>query len=326
MPHRKASKEVAQPWTPSEEQMALWPEISGNEINGLGEPEQRRPTPIYWHDPSATPHGPLQRWMGARSASNTELLGLVLENAGLQDQPQAPVEPTAAAARTPEQWSEALRDVARGAGAELVGIVDMDPQWVFEGYAVAHAKVVMIGVAMDYDPLNTAPEPEASAEVMKQYNRGLRVALEVADWLRSQGEEAEGHSGPQAGPINLIPAALAAGFGELGKHGSIINDELGARFRLACVLTSVPARVDAPRQFGADGFCENCRLCTAACPVDAIHDEKQLVRGVEKWYVDFDRCLPFFNEHQGCAACLPICPWSRPGVAPRLAQKLGRRL
>ena len=22
---------------------------------------------------------------------------------------------------------------------------------------------------------------------------------------------------------------------------------------------------------------------------------------VEKWYVDFDKCLPFFNEHHGCA-------------------------
>ena len=306
--------------------MALWPAISGNEINGLGAAERRRPTPIYWHEPSATPHGHLQQWMGARAVGNSDLLQLVLENASLQDRAEAPVRGAPDATRTPEQWSDAIREVALAEGAELVGIVDVDSEWVFDGYTVSHAQAVMIGVAMDYDALRTAPEPEASVEVMRQYNRGLRVALALAEWLRSEGVEAEGHSGPQAGPINLVPAALAAGFGELGKHGSIINDRLGARFRLACVLTSVPATVDAPRAFGADEFCKNCRLCTAACPVDAIHEEKQLVRGVRKWYVDFDRCLPFFNEHQGCAACLPACPWSRPGVAPGLARKLARRL
>ena len=43
------------------------------------------------------------------------------------------------------------------------------------------------------------------------------------------------------------------------------------------------------------------------------------------WYVDFDRCLPFFNEHQGCAICIAVCPWSRPGIGMNLAQKLMKR-
>ena len=41
--------------------------------------------------------------------------------------------------------------------------------------------------------------------------------------------------------------------------------------------------------------------------------------------MDFDRCLPFFNEHHGCALCLAVCPWSRAGVAARLSDKLARR-
>ena len=58
----------------------------------------------------------------------------------------------------------------------------------------------------------------------------------------------------------------------------------------------------------------------------AIASDKQLVRGDVKWYVDFDKCLPFFNEHQGCAVCIAVCPWSRPGVGLNLANKLERRL
>ena len=64
---------------------------------------------------------------------------------------------------------------------------------------------------------------------------------------------------------------------------------------------------------------------TVACPPEALFDTKQTVRGVEKWYVDFDRCLPFFNQTNGCAICIAVCPWSRPGVGPNLAGKLARR-
>jgi epoxyqueuosine reductase QueG len=53
--------------------------------------------------------------------------------------------------------------------------------------------------------------------------------------------------------------------------------------------------------------------------------EKQMVRGVRKWYVDFDKCLPYFNDHFGCGICLMVCPWSRPGIARNLVEKLARR-
>ncbi|MBC7842982.1 MAG: (Fe-S)-binding protein, partial [Gemmatimonadaceae bacterium] len=51
-----------EPWTPSAEQMALWPSESGNTINGVGEGAHRQPSPVYWHAPDATPHGKLQLW------------------------------------------------------------------------------------------------------------------------------------------------------------------------------------------------------------------------------------------------------------------------
>ena len=41
---------------PDPEQLALMPDVSGNDINGLGETEPRRPTRIYWRNPAAIPH------------------------------------------------------------------------------------------------------------------------------------------------------------------------------------------------------------------------------------------------------------------------------
>lgn len=54
-------------WTSSAEQMALWPSISGNTINGVGEERIRQLSPIYRHAPDATPHGPLQVWFMKRT-------------------------------------------------------------------------------------------------------------------------------------------------------------------------------------------------------------------------------------------------------------------
>jgi epoxyqueuosine reductase QueG len=128
-----------------------------------------------------------------------------------------------------------------------------------------------------------------------------------------------------AGSFLLIPAAIEAGLGELGKHGSMIHRTLGANFRLACVLTNAKLAVDSPRNFGADDFCLHCRICADACPPQAIVHQKQLVRGKTRWYVDFDKCLPYFNEYYSCAICIALCPFSRPGVGDNLVRKLAER-
>ncbi|NWG45644.1 MAG: 4Fe-4S dicluster domain-containing protein [Alphaproteobacteria bacterium] len=312
------------PWTPDPAQRALWPGVSGNTINGLGETEPRRPSPLYWHDPAKLAHGPLQNWMAARSAGIAEMRAEGEAMRALRKRPLAPLAPVPVE-RNPEAWAGAIRAFALAHEADVVGVARMDPAWVFEGYEVNRRTIIMIGVAMAHDRLALAPAEPAGIEVLRQYHRGNRAARALADWLRGQGHDAEPHGGPMAGAISLLPAAIAAGLGELGKHGSLINRTLGSRFRLACVLTDLSVALGGPDDFGSDGFCASCRVCERACPPGAIGPEKQMVRGERKWYVDFDACVPYFNEHHGCAICVAVCPWSRPGVADRLVQKLARR-
>jgi ferredoxin len=50
------------------------------------------------------------------------------------------------------------------------------------------------------------------------------------------------------------------------------------------------------------------------------------VRGVERWYVDFDKCIPFFAEAASCGICIAECPWTRPTVRPKLLATMARRL
>jgi hypothetical protein len=47
---------------------------------------------------------------------------------------------------------------------------------------------------------------------------------------------------------------------------------------------------------------------------------------VRKWYVDFDKCVPYFVKTLGCAICIEVCPWSEPGRGAGLSERmLGRR-
>jgi epoxyqueuosine reductase len=191
---------------------------------------------------------------------------------------------------------------------------------VYEGFESTLPNLIVIGNAMDHARLSKVPssadDPEGQLEVCDQYNRGARVVNWLAHWIRAQGYQAKPHAGPWVGSLNLLPAAIASGFGELGKHGSLINREYGSSFRLAAVETDLPLLHDMPDEFGADDFCAGCQVCANECPPDAISREKVLVRGTLKWAVDFDRCIAYFNETFGCGICLAVCPWSTPGGRP----------
>ncbi|MFO0988491.1 MAG: reductive dehalogenase domain-containing protein [Alphaproteobacteria bacterium] len=309
-------------WQPPPEITALFPETSGNAVNGLGERAPRPPRYVMWTRPDRIAHGRVQQHVNDSYESHPRLTG-----AFSGPERRAKPAPVAPERRddTPENWTRRVKEFARAHEADLVGVARIDPLWVFEG-AKAHGPfVVVLGVAMEHAKLAKAPAVDSPEEVARQYNRGTRAAKALADFIRGQGYEAEGHGGPGAGPLQLVPAAIAAGLGQLGKHGSVINRQLGSSFRLAGVLTDLPLAPDSFDDIGAEEFCASCQVCANACPPAAIGDAKQWVRGAEKWYVDFDKCMPYFASTWGCGICIAACPWSKPGTAPRLAEKMLKR-
>ncbi|MCC7414264.1 MAG: 4Fe-4S dicluster domain-containing protein [Gammaproteobacteria bacterium] len=322
-------KRIDADYRPGSEQLALFPAVSGNTINGLGERRRRRPSALYWHDPDTIAHGRLQKYFYANAArmetGRTETSQMAERRGPAELDPVAPVREQ----DNPAGWSVRVKEAALAHEADLVGIAAMREDWVFEGHQVAEPWIVVIGVGMDQRELAKGPpRPEdlsSANEVSRQYNRAARASKALANWIRNRGWNAVAHTGPMAGHLTVIPAAIAAGFGQLGKHGSMINDTWGASLRLASVTTDLPLVADAPVDIGVDDFCLRCRVCSDRCPPQAIYADKQLVRGEYKWYVDFDKCLPYFNDTLGCGICIAECPWSLPGVAPRLAAKLERR-
>lgn len=329
---RKAKKTTwTTPWEMSDEQRALIPEVSGNDINGLGEGQVRRPSVVYWPNDRAfdtIAHGDLIRYF--YDQPNAPEVVAVRRD----EKKRAPKELNPVAAHkiedSAENWARKAKEFALTHEADVVGIARLNPEWFFEGVQPTPVPwVIVMGAAMRYDMMKSAPptpdNPDSALEVALLYNQVDRMAGALANWIRAQGYFAEHQGGPYSGAMTLIPPALESGIGELGKHGSVINRTHGSLLRLSAVRTDMPLVPTKADDFGADDFCTNCHVCADACPPDAISHDKQVVRGAQKWYVDFDKCVPFFNDHQGCALCLAVCPWSRPGVADTLVAKMARR-
>jgi epoxyqueuosine reductase len=300
--------------------------VSGNPINGLGETAQRRPSPFFWHPPTLHPFGDLQ--VAARSRMS-KCPGYDTAFAAARNHPELAAVAGTRKEASPEEFTRAMNEFALSHEADDVGITPMDPLYVFEGYTIEEPTVIMLAVGHNYERLKQVPSDETNgeglADVGDQYARGTRSSFALANWIRAQGYTAKAFPGPSADALLLIPAAVASGLGELGKHGSMISRKFGAGVRLAGVTTDMPLVTTSANPFGADEFCKNCQVCTRACPPGAISEQKQMVRGVERWFVDFDKCIPAFTDLAGCAICIAECPWTRPNVRPKLLATMARR-
>ncbi len=315
-------------FTPSRMYQWLRPRISGNEINGVGETEKRRPTPVYHYVWVKHPWRRWQNWFYFRVSFPPGYIrqftrALFLRYAPLKQIARSKSSLSNAA------LTEGLKDYLLGQGAGDIAITRMRPEWIIEGMTVKEPIVVTMAVPMDHDIMMKIAEKgrdmTGGIHVIQKYNDGTALARLGSNWLRENGHHARGYCGPASGQFTSVPAAIAGGLGELGKHGSIINRKFGSNFRIAYILTDAELLTTEAESFGADDFCTNCKVCSKYCPPNAITHEKQMVRGTSKWYVDFDKCVSYFNEAYGCGICLPVCPWSRPGVAPGLVQKMLRR-
>ena len=158
-------------FTPSAEQRARFPVISGNAVNGLGETDARRLAPIYWHNPATTPHGRLQAWYQSQPREpghdRARAYELMMAPLPAVEGPEAP---------PPGDWTAAVKEEALSAGAGQVGIARLNPDWVFEGKDVPFEWLIVILAPMVYERLALAPSHEAAEEVLNKYAGGPEMA------------------------------------------------------------------------------------------------------------------------------------------------------
>lgn len=300
---------------------------SGNAINGHGDATARRATPVFHSTGRGRGRLPLA-WEALDTFFNLMASpGCMWQVVRTIWQRRHYAGPTAAqrlSVDDPEAMAKRVKDEALRLGAGLAGVSEIDDDALYEGYpAPPFRYAISLGIPMKREDMLHVPQARAALEVMRTYRRAGRIAIDLAAYIRSLGWTAQAYADGE--DVLQIPMALKAGLGQLGKHGSMISKEFGSNFRLAAVMTDLPMAVDAPVDIGVDDLCLNCQRCTRDCPPDAILDAKQMVRGVQKWYVDFDKCVPYFSMTEGCGICIEVCPWSEPGRGPALSEKMLQR-
>lgn len=223
--------------------------------------------------------------------------------------------PVAAAQRAFASPADAAREVKARAlefGADIVGICEIGPEDVYAGRTVTERYAIAVGQRMRWREFQTVPSRESAIECMRIYHSLGETVVALAAWLRSQGWACRVEHPIGDSDLLHIPIGLKAGFGELGRHGSIIHPRLGPLFRMGSVITSLEMATDSPIDAGIAAFCDNCRACRIYCPAKAIPDERSPEAGADhlgndRYVVDTGRCFPYFARNNYCSICLPVC-------------------
>ena len=242
-----------------------------------------------------------------------------------------------------------IKRMARHLGAADVRIGPLNPAWVYshrgtppffdgyqpnaphfsgvpEGYRdqkwgdpidVPHRYAISMAFAQDRDLMRTGGTPSSDFEVGRVYALSALVAAQLASYIRALGWPARAHHLRNYGVL-VVPVAVDAGLGELGRCGFLLHPWLGANLRLACVTTDLPLALDPPVDLGARDFCSKCLKCAVNCPAGAISKgEPVVVRGVRKWQIDPVKCLLYWSYRgSACTICQTVCPWSKPPTLP----------
>ncbi len=229
----------------------------------------------------------------------------------------------------PEKATRIVKEWTRHLGADLVGICRVDPRWAYSHRGEIHygewdewgrpvpeplPYAVVVATAMDSDMVATAPHTPAVVESGYNYARGAYITTIMAQWFGSMGYRGVAEHNRHY-DLLMVPLAVDAGLGELGRHGYLISHKYGPRVRLFAVQTDMPLVPDAPVDLGAEKFCERCLKCADSCPSRSIPRKrrKTVERGLSRWKLNEDGCFDYWGRvGTDCCVCMAVCPFSRP--------------
>ena len=234
---------------------------------------------------------------------------------------------------TPREAAERVKGYAGHIGADVVGITELNPLWVYshrgeifhqnwedwgKEISPAHRYAIVMAEEMDFELIGPAPHTPTVLESMQVYAKGAYIATQVAAFIANLGYDATANHLRHYDAI--LPAlAVDAGLGELGRLGYVMTKEFGPRVRLSAVLTDLPMETDKPVDIGALDFCRKCKKCSRCCPSQSIpgDDNPTDHNGISRWKLNAETCFDYWGKiGTDCDVCMKVCPWSHARTFP----------
>ena len=176
------------------------------------------------------------------------------------------------------------------------------------------------------------------------YRRLDAISMRFATLFEEYGEKAVpiygcmplgmNQKGIIVGYLNQIRMGEVTGIGVVGKNGLLLNSRFGSRLMLGGVLTTATLPEMRYPETDEPGCPPDCRICAAACPVDAIMPDKKQVkimrclsytartpamsrikflylRAIDPQRAARYMSLTSFDEHTFhiCSKCVAMCPY-----------------
>jgi reductive dehalogenase len=250
--------------------------------------------------------------------------------------PKGKVNPERIEVTDPESLTRHIKRVASFFGADVVGIAPVHPSMIYSGrgapddgtgaqegggskvdsteLARKYPYAICLSTAWDYNLIQAHRHHIGDHAYHFSQSKLQLVYANVASYIRELGYEAIQNR------VQCMPAALAAGIGELGRNGMLITEKFGARIHLGDpILTNMPLIPDKPLDIGVEDFCQVCRKCATTCPTNSISMEGKVVHnGVEKYKINWETCYRLrayvLDFWEVCLTCVTICPYTKPNT------------
>lgn len=243
-----------------------------------------------------------------------------------------PVLPDKPLSLTPAKASKIVKGYAKNLGADLVGITEINPLWVYSNRGeifhenwddwgkeieVKHRYAVVFATEMALDLVGTAPHTPTTIASMGNYARGAYISTQLAAFVSNLGYPASAHHLRHYDML-MVPLAVDAGLGECGRLGYLMTRDFGPRVRLGAISTDLPLVPDKPVDIGVVDFCRICKKCATCCPSRSIPAEApEVVNGTLRWKLNAETCFDYWGTvGTDCNVCMRVCPWSHANTFP----------
>ncbi len=233
---------------------------------------------------------------------------------------------------SPEDASSKVKGYTLNLGADLVGIAEINPLWIYSNRGeifhenwedwgkeieINHTNVIVFATEMAFELVGAAPHTPTTITSMENYAKGAFIATQLAAHIANLGYSATANHLRHYDGV-LVPLAVDAGLGEVGRLGYLMTKDFGPRVRLGAVTTDLALVPDKPIDIGAEDFCKMCKKCANCCPSSSIplEDQKE-VNGTLRWKLNAETCFDYWGKvGTDCNICMRVCPWSHASALP----------
>jgi reductive dehalogenase len=233
---------------------------------------------------------------------------------------------------SPQAASKRVKGYTLNIGAKLVGITEINPLWLYSNRGeifrenwedwgkaidVHHKYAVVFATEMAFELVGTAPHTPTTIASMSNYAEDAFIATQLAAYIANLGYSTTANHLRHYDTL-LVPLAVDAGLGEVGRLGYLMTKDYGPRIRLSAVTTDLPLVADRPVDIGVEDFCKICKKCANCCPSNSIPlDDQTEVNGTLRWKLNAETCFDYWGKvGTDCNICMRVCPWSHANTFP----------